>query len=65
MDGIYINDATSSAPSSAAGRLLGLESIEELHLVSSPFDAEYGRAAGGYHYGAIQIRIQPMARKRL
>ena len=46
MDGIYINDATSSAPSSAAGRLLGLESIEELHLVSSPFDAEYGRAAG-------------------
>ena len=46
MDGIYINDATSSAPSSAAGRLLGLESIEELHLVSSPFDAEYGRAGG-------------------
>ena len=46
MDGIYINDATSSAPASAAGRLLGLESIEELHLVSSPFDAEYGRAGG-------------------
>ena len=46
LDGIYINDATSSAPSSAAGRLLGLESIEELYLVSSPFDAEYGRAAG-------------------
>jgi hypothetical protein len=46
MDGVYINDATSSAPTSAAGRLLGLESIGELHLVSSPFDAEYGRAAG-------------------
>jgi hypothetical protein len=46
MDGVYINDATASAPSSAAGRLLGLESIEELHLISSPFDAEYGRAAG-------------------
>lgn len=46
LDGIYVNDATSSAPSSAGGRLLGLESIEELHLVSSPFDAEYGRAAG-------------------
>lgn len=46
LDGIYINDATASAPSSAAGRLLGLESIEELHLIASPFDAEYGRAAG-------------------
>ena len=46
MDNIYIDDATSSAPASAGGRLLGLESIEELHLVSSPFDAEYGRAAG-------------------
>jgi hypothetical protein len=46
MDGIYINDATGSAPSSAAGRLLGLESIQELQLISSPFDAEYGRGGG-------------------
>ncbi len=46
MDGIYVNDATASAPSSAGGRTLGLESIEELHLVTSPFPAEYGRAAG-------------------
>jgi len=46
MDGIYINDATASAPASATGRLLGLEAIQELHLVSSPFDAEYGRAGG-------------------
>ena len=46
IDGIFVNDATASAPSSAGGRLLGLESLEELHLLSSPFDAEYGRAAG-------------------
>ncbi|MBP1624018.1 MAG: outer rane receptor protein, partial [Acidobacteria bacterium] len=46
MDGIYVNDATSSTPSSAAGRLLGLESIDELRIIASPFDAEYGRAAG-------------------
>jgi hypothetical protein len=46
LDGVYINDATSSAPTSAGGRLLGIESIEELHVVSSPFDAEYGRAGG-------------------
>ena len=46
MDGIYINDAVSTAPASAAGRLLGLEGIQELRLVTSPFGAEYGRLAG-------------------
>lgn len=46
MDGIYINDATAAAPSSAAGRSLGLEGIQELQLVASPFDAEYGRGGG-------------------
>ncbi|MEP7365133.1 MAG: TonB-dependent receptor [Acidobacteriota bacterium] len=46
MDGIYVNDATGSAPSSSAGRLLGLEAVQEVKLVSSPFDAEYGRAGG-------------------
>lgn len=46
IDGIYINDAAGGAPASAAGRLLGLESISELRLVTSPFSAEYGRAAG-------------------
>ena len=46
LDGIYMNDATSLAPASASGRLLGVEGIQELHLVTSPFSAEYGRAAG-------------------
>ena len=46
LDGVYINDATGSAPASASGRLLGLEAIQELRLVTSPFSAEYGRAAG-------------------
>jgi hypothetical protein len=46
MDGIYINDSTAGAPSSATGSLLGLESIQELQLVASPFDAEYGRGGG-------------------
>ncbi len=46
MDGIYIDDATAGAPASATGALLGLESIQELQLVASPFDAEYGRGAG-------------------
>ena len=47
LDGVYINDATGSAPASAAGRLLGLEAIAELRLVASPFSAEYGRTDGG------------------
>ncbi len=46
MDGIYINDAAASAPASAAGALLGAEGIRELRLVTTPFSAEYGRAAG-------------------
>lgn len=46
LDGIYINDAAAAAPSSASGSLLGIEGVSELRIVSSPFSAEYGRAAG-------------------
>jgi len=46
LDGLQINDATGAAPASALGLLLGLETIREVHLASSPFDAEFGRAAG-------------------
>ena len=47
IDGIYVNDATGSMPSSAAGALLGLESIREVQVVANPFSSEYGRTAGG------------------
>src|SRR5262249_40639499 len=46
IDGIQVNDATGLPPISAAGRLLGIDSIQELSVVTSPFSAEYGRAAG-------------------
>lgn len=46
MDGIYMADAAGMAPASAAGRLLGVESIQELAIAASPFSAEFGRAAG-------------------
>ncbi len=45
IDGIQVNDATGLPPISAAGRLLGIESIQELSVITSPFSAEYGRAA--------------------
>lgn len=45
IDGLYVNDASGSAPASAGGRLLGIEAIEELRLITNPFSAEYGRAA--------------------
>jgi hypothetical protein len=47
LDGVYINDATGTAPASSGGLLLGVEGIQELRVVSSPFSAEYGRAAAG------------------
>ena len=46
VDGIYVNDAAGSAPASSSGQTLGVEAVRELRLVSSPFLAEYGRAAG-------------------
>ncbi len=47
LDGVYMNDATATAPASASAALLGVEGIQELRLVTSPFSAEYGRAAAG------------------
>lgn len=47
LDGLYLNDASGSAPASAGGRLLGVEGIQEIRLITNPFSAEYGRAASG------------------
>ena len=47
LDGVYVNDAASASPASATGNVLGLEMVQEVHLVTSPYSAEYGRTAGG------------------
>ena len=47
IDGVWVNDATDAMPSSAAGLVLGLETVREIHLVTNPFSADYGRTAGG------------------
>ena len=40
--GTDLNDASGSAPASAGGRLLGVEGIQEIRLITNPFNAEYG-----------------------
>lgn len=47
IDGVWVNDATKAMPSSASGAMLGLETVRELHMVTNPFSAQYGRTAGG------------------
>lgn len=47
IDGVYVNDATSSMPSSASGNVLGIETVREIHMVTNPFSAEVGRTSGG------------------
>lgn len=47
LDGVNLSDVAGGAPASASGRLLGVEALEEVHLITSPFSAEYGRTAGG------------------
>lgn len=47
IDGVWVNDATKSMPSSSAGSVLGLETVREIHMVVNPYSAQYGRTAGG------------------
>jgi len=46
LDGIPMNDSAGSVGASAAQVTLGLESMREVVIVTSPFSAEYGRSAG-------------------
>ena len=47
IDGVWVNGPAKSLPASAAGNLLGLETVREIHMVTNPFDAKVGRTAGG------------------
>ncbi|MEZ5363074.1 MAG: hypothetical protein R2748_12225 [Bryobacterales bacterium] len=42
-----MNGPAKSLPASAAGNLLGLETVREIHMVTNPSDAKLGRMAGG------------------
>jgi carboxypeptidase family protein/TonB-dependent receptor-like protein len=47
MDGTNIADISDKAPSSVAGVLLGVDTLQEFSVQTHGYSAEYGRAAGG------------------
>jgi len=47
MDGTNIADISDKAPSSVAGVLLGVDTLQEFSVQTHGYSAEFGRAAGG------------------
>ena len=47
MDGTIIADISDKAPSSVAGVLLGVDTLQEFSVQTHGYSAEFGRAAGG------------------
>jgi hypothetical protein len=47
LDGSDINDATNTTPTSAAGVILGVDTLREFRVLANSFSAAYGRSAGG------------------
>jgi len=47
MDGFSINDYSNGAPGSVLGGNLGVDAIQEFSVLTSNYDASYGRTAGG------------------
>ncbi|MEZ5351404.1 MAG: carboxypeptidase regulatory-like domain-containing protein [Bryobacteraceae bacterium] len=47
LDGADINDANNNTPGSAAGVLLGVDTLQEFRVLTNAYSAVYGRSAGG------------------
>src|SRR4029077_1321753 len=47
LDVSYITDANNATPGSAAGVVLGVDTLQEFRVLTNAYSAEYGRSAGG------------------
>lgn len=47
LDGSDINDSNNNTPGSAAGVLLGVDTLREFRVLTNGYSAAYGRSAGG------------------
>lgn len=47
LDGISLNDYSNGPPGSALGVNLGVDSVEQLSVLTSNYPAQYGRSSGG------------------
>jgi len=47
LDGISINDYSNGAPGSALGSTFGVEAVQQFSVLTSAYDAEYGKSSGG------------------
>jgi hypothetical protein len=47
LDGTDINDQGNQSPGSAAGGLLGVDTVREFRILTNTYSAEYGRSGGG------------------
>ncbi len=47
LDGADVNDSRNTMPGSAAGVLLGVDTVREFRVLTNSYSAEYGRSAGG------------------
>lgn len=47
LDGSDINDANNNTPGSAAGVLLGVDTLREFRVLTNGYSAAFGRSAGG------------------